>query len=200
MPKIVNSEEKIEQICNLAYSMFIEVGVENFSLNSFIASLKISKGQFYHYFKTKEELAFEVVKRKSYSLVIHKKDEIAKQNSFKDKLFKFFSHRIDDTDKGYQLRNKIVTGILYTYLNSANTQIKEYKKEMYSASFELIDEIFENEIIRRGLPKEYKKYGRIAIAVSDGMYLQSLVLDDYDFKKEFESYLNDLVKIFEEEK
>ena len=73
MPKIVNSSEKIDFICEKAYEEFIKNGVNSFSLNKFIESLNISKGQFYHYFKTKEELVFEVIDRKSVnSLLIQK--------------------------------------------------------------------------------------------------------------------------------
>lgn len=196
MPKIVNSEARIEQICELAYSQFAEVGVENFSLNAFIAALKMSKGQFYHYFKTKDDLAFEVVKRKSYNLIVYAKDEVAKQNNFKGKLFKFFAYHLDDTDQAYHLCNKIVTDILHMYLNSTNPHIREFNEEIYSTMFKMIDEIFEDEITKKGLPKEYKKYARIAVAVADGMYFQSLMLSDYDFKKELTSYLDDIVEMF----
>lgn len=64
MPKIVNFDEKVDFICEKAYEEFIKNGVNNFSLNKFIESLNMSKGQFYYYFKTKEELIFEVIDKK----------------------------------------------------------------------------------------------------------------------------------------
>lgn len=197
MPKIVDFEKRIEEICDLAYFIFIEVGVKNFSLNSFISSLKMSKGQFYYYFNTKEDLVFEVVKRKSYKLIEHAKDEIAKQTSFRDKLFKFFTRHIDDVGQAHQMCNKIINDVLHMYLNTTNPQIRKFNEEIYAVMFEIIDKIFEDEIIKKGLPQEYKKHARIAMAVSDGMYLQSLILRDYDVKNEFENYLNYIVKIFE---
>ena len=46
MPKIVNSNEKIDFICEKAYEEFIKNGVNSFSLNKFIESLNMSKGNF----------------------------------------------------------------------------------------------------------------------------------------------------------
>ena len=53
MPKIINKEEKIDYICNEAYKVFVEIGIDGFSLNKFIIDINMSKGQFYHYFSTK---------------------------------------------------------------------------------------------------------------------------------------------------
>lgn len=46
MPKIVNSSEKIDFICEKAYEEFINNGVNNFSLNKFIESLNMSRDNF----------------------------------------------------------------------------------------------------------------------------------------------------------
>lgn len=53
MPKIVNFDEKVDFICEKAYEEFWN-GVNNFSLNKFIESLNMSKGQFYYYSKQKK--------------------------------------------------------------------------------------------------------------------------------------------------
>ena len=50
---------------------FIQQGIHHFSLNKFIESLNMSKGQFYYYFKTKEELIYEVIKLKSQKILEH---------------------------------------------------------------------------------------------------------------------------------
>ena len=53
MPKIVNKDEKIDYICEEAYKVFVDVGIDEFSLNKFISDINMSKGQFYHYFSTR---------------------------------------------------------------------------------------------------------------------------------------------------
>ncbi len=197
MPKIVNAQEKVEQICALAYEEFAKNGVENFSLNAFIASLNMSKGQFYYYFKTKDELAFEVLKRKSRELIQHAKLEAAKKSTFKEKLFETFAYYIDDTNQEYLTCNKIVNGILHLLLNSTDIQIREFNDEIYDTVQGVIDEIFDSQIGANNLSADYKKYAKLVLIVADGMYMQSLSRSNYDLKREFTEYLNDIVQIFE---
>lgn len=64
MPIVINREEKVKEICEKAFIEFTEHGIDNFSLNQFITNNQISKGQFYHYFKTKNDLIFEVMSQK----------------------------------------------------------------------------------------------------------------------------------------
>ncbi len=93
MPIVVNQEEKIELICQKAYDEFIQNGIENISLNQLITNIGISKGQFYHYFKTKEELIFQVVSKKTLEFVTKLEDELQKSNSLLGDLqilFKFY--------------------------------------------------------------------------------------------------------------
>lgn len=68
MPIVVNQEEKIDLICQKAYDEFIQNGIESISLNQLITNIGISKRQFYHYFKTKEELIFQVVSKKNFGV------------------------------------------------------------------------------------------------------------------------------------
>lgn len=200
MPKVVNAEQKIEQICALAYEEFAKNGAEHFSLNAFIASLKMSKGQFYHYFKTKDELAFEVLKRKSQELIKYAKTEVSKKNSFKEKLFEVFAYHLDDQHQEYQTCNRIVNSILHLLLNSTDERVREFNDEIYNTIQNVIDEIFESEITKKNLPSSYKKYAKLVVVVADGMDMQSLSRSNYDLKKELTEYLNDIVQIFENAK
>ena len=92
MPKIVNSDEKINFICEKAYEEFIRNGVNNFSLNKFIEAINMSKGQFYYYFKTKEELIFEVIDKKAQKIFDDTVENVAKEKTFRNKLLSQLSH------------------------------------------------------------------------------------------------------------
>ncbi|RXK01229.1 hypothetical protein CRU98_01915 [Arcobacter sp. CECT 8986] len=65
MPIIINKEEKVKLICKKAFDEFSKFGIKNILLNQMILNIGISKGQFYHYFKTKEDLIFEVMSHKT---------------------------------------------------------------------------------------------------------------------------------------
>ena len=77
-------------ICLHAYNKCIEEGYENFSLNQFILSMNMSKGQFYHYFKSKEELIFAAIEARSYEILELIKANVSSKNSFLEKFYLFF--------------------------------------------------------------------------------------------------------------
>ena len=81
MPIIIDQEEKVKEICQKSYEEFIKYGIQNISLNQIITNIGISKGQFYHYFKTKEELIFQVISQKTFELSKLSEDEIKKAES-----------------------------------------------------------------------------------------------------------------------
>lgn len=125
MPKIVNFDEKIDFICEKAYEEFIKNGVNNFSLNKFIESLNMSKGQFYYYFKTKEELIFEVIDKKSEKFFIDTEKEINEAQTFSEKLLALFSFYLVLSDPENKSFDKLMKDTFYMYLNVENEFIKE---------------------------------------------------------------------------
>ena len=194
MPKIVNSDEKIDFICQKAYEDFINNGVNNFSLNKFIQSLNMSKGQFYHYFKTKEELIFEVIDRKGQVVFDKTIQKVLNANTFYDKLLALFSFYLDSTSSENKPLYKLMKDTFYLYLNIENQYIKQKNAEFYDLVFKTIDEIFSEMIDKKYLKEDSKKFIPSLIATADGMYLQSIVLENYDLKKN----LMDYIKMLEE--
>lgn len=108
MPIIVNKEEKVKEICNKAFDEFTENGIESFSLNQFINNNQISKGQFYHYFKTKDDLIFEVMPQKTLEMMDSLDEFLDSANSLMEKLYLFFSVYIDDSEETLRYRKLIV--------------------------------------------------------------------------------------------
>lgn len=194
MPKIVNSDEKIDFICQKAYEDFINNGVNNFSLNKFIQSLNMSKGQFYHYFKTKEELIFEVIDRKGQVVFDKTIQKVLNANTFYDKLLALFSFYLDSTSSENKPLYKLMKDTFYLYLNIENQYIKQKNAEFYDLVLKTLDEIFDEMIAKDFLKENAKKFIPSLIATADGMYLQSIVLENYDLKKN----LMDYIKMLEE--
>ena len=162
--KIINKEEKIKFICDEAYKVFVKVGIDEFSLNKFIAEINMSKGQFYHYFKTKEELIYQVISKKTFELVNNIKEEYENKKSFIDKLNLIFS----------------------LYLND-----EEYYKDIYN----VLKQIFEEEIEQGNFTKDSIHLAKSICATADGMFLQSLMVDNYNLKLELTNYFIELEKL-----
>lgn len=189
MPKIVDSNEKINFICEKAYEAFISNGVNNFSLNKFIESLNMSKGQFYHYFKTKEELIFEVIDKKSEKFFINTEKEIAKAKTFSEKLLALFSFYLVLSDPENKSFDKLMKDTFYMYLNIENEFIKQQNAECYDYLFSATNEIFDEMIDKEFLKENAKKFIPSLIATADGMYLQSITLENYNLKENLIDYI-----------
>ncbi|MDD3056231.1 MAG: TetR/AcrR family transcriptional regulator [Aliarcobacter sp.] len=198
MPKIVNSDEKINFICEKAYEEFIRNGINNFSLNKFIESLNMSKGQFYHYFKTKEELIFEVIDRKGQVVLDKTIQKVLCANTFYDKLLALFSFYLDSTSSENKPLYKLMKDTFYLYINIENQYIKQKNAEFYDLVFKIIDEIFSEMIDKKYLKEDSKKFIPSLIATVDGMYLQSMILEKYNLKEKLTNYLqilDDILKL-----
>ncbi len=195
MPLIVNKDEKIKFICDEAYKEFIEKGIEKFTLNKFVLSIGMSKGQFYHYFPTKEELIFEVISHKYIEIIEHIDLKISNADTFLAKLFAFFTLYIDNSDEKYIEFNKLMIDSFHMYVNSKNKKIRDFNKEMYIWIYEKIDELFDEEITKGNLIIESKQFTKSISATADGMYLQSLMIDDYNLKEELSYYLINIEKL-----
>ncbi len=188
MPKIVNTDEKIMFICEKAYEEFIKFGVNNFSLNKFIESLEMSKGQFYYYFKKKEELIYEVIDRKGQKILEATIEKTDRATTFFDKLLALFSFYIASSPEDAAF-DKLMKDTFYLYLNIENQYIKQKNAEFYEFLFNYTEGIF-TEMIEKGyLSEDAKAIIPSLIATGDGMYLQSIVLENYNLKQRLTEYL-----------
>lgn len=190
MPKIVNFDEKVDFICEKAYEEFIKNGVNNFSLNKFIESLNMSKGQFYYYFKTKEELIFEVIDKKAQKIFDDTVKNVAKEKTFYNKLLSLFSFYLGNCSAEDKLFDKLVKDTFYLYLNMKNQYIKQKNDEYYDFIHKIVDEIFTEMIEINYIKKDSKKFIPSLIATADGMYLQAIILENYDIKKNLMDYID----------
>ena len=197
MPKIVNSNEKIDFICEKAYEEFIKNGVNSFSLNKFIESLNMSKGQFYHYFKTKEELIFEVIDRKSEKFFVNTEKEIKEAQTFLEKLLALFSFYLVLSAPENKPFDKFMKDTFYMYLNIENEFIKQKNTECYDYLFNTTNEIFDEMIAKKTLNENAKKFIPSLIATADGMYLQSITLENYNLKENLIDYIKMLDELLQ---
>ena len=192
--KIINKEEKIKFICDEAYKVFVKVGIDEFSLNKFIAEINMSKGQFYHYFKTKEELIYQVISKKTFELVNNIKEEYENKKSFIDKLNLIFKLYLNDEEYYKDLR-KLYIDTLHMYIISNNDEIKESNNNDYKDIYNILEQIFEEEIEQGNFIKDSINLAKSICATADGMFLQSLMVDNYDLKLELTNYFIELEKL-----
>lgn len=184
MPIVVNKEEKTAQICQKAFEEFVENGIENISLNQLISNIGISKGQFYHYFKTKEELIIAVMSHKTIEGFEFCEKELQKASSLKESLFTLFKIYIGDDQYSKDLR-KLFFETLHICIHSKDETIKKYNYEYYAWVEKTLFEIFENHNIQNSSEIPIKSISMTA----DGMYLRSLADNSFDLESNLSEYL-----------
>jgi TetR/AcrR family transcriptional regulator, transcriptional repressor for nem operon len=194
MPRTINKEEKINFICDEAYKIFISTGIDDFSLNQFIANLNMSKGQFYHYFPTKEQLIYQVMSKKAFELNAHILKEYKEKKSFLEKLHLLFAVYINEKDCYVDFK-KLIIDTMHLYINSNDDEIKEFNNTMYQTIFTILEQIFDEEIEKGNFHKKSKPIAKSICATADGMFLQSLMLKNYDLKTELTNYFLEIEKL-----
>lgn len=194
MPIVVNKEEKIELICKKAYEQFKKEEIEKISLNKLIEKIDISKGQFYHYFKTKEELVFEVMKRKTKEYFKICEIDLKKCNSFEESLLRFFNVYIAEDELSKSLR-KLFFASFQTYLYSNKKEVTHYNRFYYEYVDKKLLKIFEEYKISNNK----KKFIKSICSTADGMYFRDLVDSKFNLQKELSIYLKEISMILSKE-
>lgn len=187
MPIIVDKEEKVKLICEITFQEFIKYGIENISLNQIITNIGISKGQFYHYFKTKEDLIFEVMSQKTIQIFQECEIKLKKSDSLKESLFILFEVYINNDKNASDIR-KILFDSLYIYTHSTKEEVKTFNTEYYEWIENKLIEIFE---FHNHKSKSINFIKSIS-STADGMYIRSLADRSFNLQNQLKSYLIDI--------
>lgn len=184
MPIVVNKEEKVLMICEKAYDEFVENGIEKISLNQLISNIGISKGQFYHYFKTKEDLIFEVMSHKTIEGFEFCDNMLKKSKSLEESLLTLFSFYISE-EKYFSDLRKLLFDCLHIYTHSSKDEIKNYNTEYYKWIDKKLIEIFQFHNVENVSEVMVKSLS----ATAYGMYLRSLADNSFYLQLELKKFL-----------
>jgi len=185
----MNKEDRKEYICQKAYEELIKTDISQFSLNKFITLIEMSKGQFYYYFKTKEDLICQIIDTKCFEVFNYKYEQTQYKSTFLEKMSTFFSFFIEESNPKFVAIEKLLKNTFHLYINTTNKNIQELNRNFYQLLLGYIEDIVEEMIDNGSLKEEARKFPRSIIATADGMYLHSLMDTQYDIKTHFTQYL-----------
>jgi TetR/AcrR family transcriptional regulator, transcriptional repressor for nem operon len=194
MPKIINKEEKIDYICNEAYKVFVEIGIDDFSLNKFITDINMSKGQFYHYFSTKEQLIYQVMSKKTFELINNTIEKYKFEEDYIDKLNLIFEIYLNE-EQSYKDLRKLYINTLHMYITSNDDEIKKFNNNLYKSIFKSLEQLFDDEIQKGNFHADSKNLAKSLCATADGMFLLSVMIENYDLKTELTNYFLEIEKL-----
>ena len=194
MPKIINKEEKIDYICNEAYKVFVEIGIDGFSLNKFIIDINMSKGQFYHYFSTKEQLIYQVMSKKTFELINNTIEKYKYEENYIDKINLIFEIYLNE-EQSYKDLRKLYINTLHMYITSNDDEIKKFNTNLYKNIFKSLEQLFDDEIQKGNFHADSKNLAKSLCATADGMFLLSVMIENYDLKTELTNYFLEIEKL-----
>jgi len=189
---MTKKEKRKLEITLKAYDMLIETGVDNFSVNNLLEKISMSKGNFYHYFKNKDELFCESLKV-AYQNISSKIQAEKQPENFEEKLYELYSIYLSKDEEAITYLS-LVNQMYYMYSSDKNIYLYSYMQEMYSYIFYSLEQIMKNEIEKGNLKEDILQMIKPIAATADGMLTHSFMLKDYDLQKELKSYISFISK------
>ena len=185
-------EKRKLEISIQAYEMLLDTGVDNFSVNNLLENITMSKGNFYHYFKNKDELFCEALKV-AYGNISNKIKVAKDSETFEDKLLELFAVYLS-THKDTLAYLSLVNQMYYMFSNKKNIYLYTYMQETYQYMFSSLEYIMKEEIANNKLNPDVLHMVKPLVATADGMLTHYFMLEDYDFHKELKNYLSFISK------
>ncbi|QKJ22495.1 TetR/AcrR family transcriptional regulator [Poseidonibacter lekithochrous] len=185
-------EKRKLEISIQAYEMLLDTGVDNFSVNNLLENITMSKGNFYHYFKNKDELFCEALKV-AYGNISNKIKVVKEIETFEDKLLEIFAIYLS-THKDTLAYLSLVNQMYYMFSNKKNIYLYTYMQETYHYMFSSLEYIMKEEIANNKLNPDVLHMVKPLVATADGMLTHHFMLEDYNFHDELKNYLSFISK------
>jgi TetR/AcrR family transcriptional regulator, transcriptional repressor for nem operon len=177
-----------DHILKTSFKLFLQKGYKEVTLNEIVNETKLSKGAFYHYFSSKEQLYFEII-NVYYLKVIHTNYDQFNQyslNKFYHEYAVFLGQSLDVIkfvfdDHGSKLCDFNYFAFGFEAIrHSSNFQekIKEIHLEELEAWVKIVKTARENKEIATLLGDE--QIAKIFIFINNSIWLHSIFLDQSD--------------------
>jgi protoporphyrinogen oxidase/AcrR family transcriptional regulator len=125
------TKKKRDHVINVALSLFIEHGFENVSVDDIITATNTSKGTFYHYFKSKEDIAAEVNRKQIEIIRAWVKQPTSKVQSLEGHINRLFIDLASSTTQYHKLIRSL-------------TILSMHNKSLFSADNDLYQFLFQS--------------------------------------------------------
>ncbi len=193
MAIIVDKEQKRRDIALSAKEIVLEKGIQNLTISAIAKEAGIGKGTFYEYFKSKEELLFELVEilMLAHNKRIEAQLEEAENTAEKIKIFSNFFY----DEKSGELRQlyKMFTGIS---LLSPQEEMKAFQTECFDYYYNWFEKIIEEGIAGKELNPAARQMTGAMFATAKGMFIIAQTTNrNSDLKSEIHSYVDTLMRL-----
>lgn len=185
-------EKRKLEITIKAYEMLLETGVDNFSVNNLLENISMSKGNFYHYFKNKDELFCEALKV-AYGNIYNKIKSEKIPETFQEKLEELFAVYLSENKEAMQYLS-LVNQMYFMFSNKKNVYLYTYMQEIYMYTFSSLEYIMKDGISKGILKEDVLQMVKPIVATADGMLTHYFMIEGYKIHDELNKYISFISK------
>src|SRR5574344_308022 len=170
MDRVVRSTTTKEKILDAAAELISENGVTSTSLANICKKINISKGTLYYYYKTKEEIIFDIADIQLTKIT----DDIMSwlDNMKEDLSIEEILTRIFEKVLSAETRGKSYIYLISDAVTKSETFREKFKKK-YQNSINIFEEGLKKELKNKNV--DYEILSQILVSMLDGFILQHLV-------------------------
>lgn len=161
--------DKRKAIAKSTCELFVKKGFVNISVSEIAQVAGIGKGTIYEYFSNKEDIIFELMSCLQEDYDPKLKENLQKSKTAKEKLIHLFSLYLSDEPK-VQTQRDIYKEFLAITLNNPSQEIIEYQKIMMEKYYQVLNNIFQEEIENKLLKSEAIVLIPSIFATMDGFF------------------------------
>jgi AcrR family transcriptional regulator len=172
---MLSSEEKYEKKKNIAKStctLFVKKGYVNITISEIAKVAGVGKGTIYQYFKSKEEIVFELMGclQDDYDEKLDKK--LKSDISAKQKVISLFDIYFSDDDV-VQIQRQIYKEYLAVLISKKSIEMQEFDKKMMSKYNKILETIFHEAIKKNELIALANNFIPSIFATLEGFFISS---------------------------
>jgi len=175
MPKIVDREQKREEIAKLSISLLTKSSFSKLTVSQVAKNANIAKGSIYRYFSSKEDILFAIIKQimSEYDKEVIK--NIESSSYIEDKVLSLFQLCISKNSID-EKRRKIYKDFTSICLSKSNQKMVNFQEEIRVKYIQWLKNILADGIKNQMLKSEAIEFADGLFAMAEGI----LLLSHYD--------------------
>ena len=175
MPKIVDREQKREEIAKLSISLLAKSSFSKLTVSQVAKNANIAKGSIYRYFSSKEDILFAIIKHimSEYDKEVTK--NIESSSCIEDKVLSLFQLCISKNSID-EKRRKIYKDFTSICLSKSNQKMVNFQEEIRVKYIQWLKNILADGIKNQRLKSEAIEFVDGLFAMAEGI----LLLSHYD--------------------
>lgn len=190
MAIIVDKEQKKKDIALACKSIIIENGINDLTIAKIAQTAGIGKGTFYEYFKSKEELLFELVNILMHHHNIAQEQKLSKVQSTQEKIKIFADFFYSEESIDLRVLYKMFTGIS---LLSPQNEMIDFQTECFNYYYQWFERLIEEGISKKEILPQTKLMAKGIFSTAKGMFIASETTCSIDnLQEEIELYIDTL--------